>query len=50
MNFYFANKAAIAIEYNFVFDVSPRELRTQGTLAPMSIAPTSDLSNLVQHL
>ena len=36
--------------HNFVFDVSPRELNTQGTLAPMSMAPTSLLSNLVQHL
>ena len=47
---YYANMAANAIEYNLVFDVSPRELSTQGTLAPMSMAPTSLLSNLVQHL
>ena len=30
-------------------EVLPRELSTQGTLAPISMAPTSLLSNLVQH-
>ena len=47
---FYAIKAARAIEYNFVLEVSPRELSTQGTLAPMSMAPISLLSNFEQHL
>ena len=48
--FRYAINAANAIEYSFVSDVSPRDESTQGTLAPMSIAPISALSNFEQHL
>ena len=48
--YYFANKAANAIEYNFVFAVSPRDDKTQGTLAPITTAATSAWLNLLLHL
>jgi len=45
---YFAANAANAIEYILDLTLSPREVRTQGTFAPITIAPSSPLANFVQ--
>jgi hypothetical protein len=50
MNYYFADKAAKAIEYIFDFALSPREVRIQGTFAPITIAANSPLASFVELL
>ena len=46
----YACKAAKAMEYNFVFTLSPRLLNTAGTFAPATIAPCSPPANFVLAL
>ena len=50
INYFLQDNAASAIEYIFVFVLSPLEERTQGTFAPTTIAANSALANLVQDL
>ncbi len=44
---YLQPRAARAMEYNFTCSLSPREERTAGTLAPITIAPNSAPQSLV---
>ena len=45
--YFLQERAANAMEFNFVLVVSPREDKTQGTRAPTTMAATSPLQNLV---
>ena len=48
--FYLHCSEARAMEYSLVLAVSPREVSTQGTLAPTTMHPSSAPANLVQVL